>query len=308
MDLALITMQQVAVLFIMMGIGFVSLKCKVIKIEWKQAFSNLLLYLVTPCLIINSYLAEYDPEIIKDLFKTFVLAIVFMATGIIVANIFCVFIKGKNKDILTFACSYSNAAYMGFPLIQALFGTQGLLYASAFFTVFNILLWTYGYSIVSGNKGIKKILKSIFTQPAIISVGIGLIIYLGRIPVPTVISSSISTVSAINTPLSMIITGMIMASTNLIVLAKNIRLYYVILVRMFVVPAICFVFMYFFKLNSTYAAIAFILEACPTAAITPVFAVQYGHDEELAAGAVVTTTVLSIIFLPLWAYAITTFI
>lgn len=308
MELAVITMQQVAVLFILMFIGFVSVKAGFIKIEWKQAFSNLLLYVVNPCLVINSYLAEYDPEIMKDLIKTFALAAIFMVVGFVISHICCCFIKGENKSITKFACSFSNAAYMGFPLIQALFGSEGLIFASAFFTVFNIFIWTYGYSVVSSDKGVGKIIKSIVTQPSIIAVVIGLIIYIGRVPVPVLIAQPMSNVAAINTPLSMIITGMIIATTSFSSLVKTTRLYFVFFVRMLLVPLVCFLIMYIFGLDSRYASIAFLLEACPTAAITPVFAVLFGHDEKIAAGAVVTTTLLSIIFLPMWAYIITTFI
>lgn len=307
MDLALITMQQVAVLFVLMFVGFIGVKAKVIKADWKNAFSALLINLVNPLLIINSYLSDYNPDIIVDLAVTFVLAAVFMVIGIIISLLLGQFIKSKNKNIIIFATSFSNAVYMGFPLIEALFGAEGLLFASAFSTVFNIILWTFGYGLVSGSKGIKTAVKKIVTNPSMIAVAVGMIIYFAQVPIPKLIAQPIGNMAAINTPLSMIITGMVIASTNVFVLLKKLGLYYVVVLRMIIIPAICFAIMFIFKLNSTYAVIAFLLEACPTAAITTVFAVQFNHDEEIAAGAVVITTVLSIIFLPLWAYA-TTFI
>lgn len=82
--------------------------------------------------------------------------------------------KEKNTPILRFACIFSNAAYMGFPLIQALFGAEGLLYASAYVTVFNILLWTVGYAMVSGKVRPGEVLHSILTTPVLWSVLLGL--------------------------------------------------------------------------------------------------------------------------------------
>ena len=88
--------------------------------------------------------------------------------------------KEKNTPILRFACIFSNAAYMGFPLIQALFGAEGLLYASAYVTVFNILLWTVGYAMVSGKVRPGEVLHSILTTPVLWSVLLGL----DPVPVP----------------------------------------------------------------------------------------------------------------------------
>lgn len=95
--------------------------------------------------------------------------------------------KEKNTPILRFACIFSNAAYMGFPLIQALFGAEGLLYASAYVTVFNILLWTVGYAMVNGKVRPGEVLHSILTTPVLWSVLLGLILYLCRVNVPELI-------------------------------------------------------------------------------------------------------------------------
>lgn len=305
MDLALITMKQVAVLFILIFSGFLCVKINVLKLEWKQAFSNLLLYLITPCLVINSYITDYDPSILTELIKTFGWSFVFLMIGIVITMLLSFKIKDANKGIIQFACSFSNAAYMGFPLIGALFGNIGLLYASAFFTVFNILLWTFGYTIVSGELGFRQIIKNIFTQPVIIAVAVGLVIYLGRIPIPSVISLSISNIASMNTPISMIITGMIISDTRILSLLKNKKLLFIIVVRMLLIPAACFLVFKVMRINSLYGKIVLLLEACPVAAITSVFAVKFNYDDQLAAGAVVITTFISIITLPLWSLAIT---
>lgn len=305
MDLALITMKQVAVLFILIFSGFLCVKINVLKLEWKQVFSNLLLYLITPCLVINSYITDYDPSILTELIKTFGWSFVFLMIGIVITMLLSFKIKDANKGIIQFACSFSNAAYMGFPLIGALFGNIGLLYASAFFTVFNILLWTFGYTIVSGELGFRQIIKNIFTQPVIIAVAVGLVIYLGRIPIPSVISLSISNIASMNTPISMIITGMIISDTRILSLLKNKKLLFIIVVRMLLIPAACFLVFKVMGINSLYGKIVLLLEACPVAAITSVFAVKFNYDDQLAAGAVVITTFISIITLPLWSLAIT---
>ena len=82
--------------------------------------------------------------------------------------------KDSRTPIFRFACIFSNAAYMGFPLISALFGSEGLLYASAYVTVFNILLWTMGYGFVSGSSDPKEVLHSLLHTPVLYAMVIGL--------------------------------------------------------------------------------------------------------------------------------------
>lgn len=306
MELALITAQQVAVLFILIFSGFICVKIGVIKMEGKKAFSDLLLYLVTPAMVINSYMTEFDINVLANLLETLKLGTILLLAGIAVTMLLSIRIKDGNCPIMRFACMFSNAAYMGFPLIQALFGQEGLLYTSVFFTAFNILLWTIGYGIVSKKVHIKEILRSILTTPVIISVVIGLFIYLGRIPVPNIIKQPISYIAGINTPLSMIITGMIIAGCDVKKLLRNRLLIFIIAVRMFVIPALCLGLFMLFNVHGMIASIVLLLESCPSAAITTVFAVQFKYDEDLAAGAVVITTLLSIITLPLCAYLATT--
>lgn len=192
MTLALITAKQVIVLFILIFSGFICVKTGAVKIEGRKAFSDLLVYFVVPCMIINSYLTEFDDNIFKNILYALGLSILLLVVGFAITFLLSFKLKGDNVPIVRFGCMFSNAAYMGFPLIQALFGSEGLIYASAFVTAFNIFLWTLGYSIVSRTFDLKAIVKKIFTTPAIISVFIGLLIFIAGIPLPDIISQPIS--------------------------------------------------------------------------------------------------------------------
>ena len=213
--------------------------------------------------------------------------------------------KEKNTPILRFACIFSNAAYMGFPLIQALFGAEGLLYASAYVTVFNILLWTVGYAMVSGKVRPGEVLHSILTTPVLWSVLLGLTLSLFRVNVPELIRQPLQLVGNMNTPLSMIITGMLIAGSKPEKLLGNREIYRIILIRMLFIPLVSFLLFRLLSVQGMVAEVVLLLEACPCAAITTMFAIQFHHDEELAAGAVVFSTLSSILTLPLYALLLT---
>lgn len=300
MDLAIITSQQVLILFILIAAGYICGKTGAIKIDDKKALSNVLIYLVVPAMVISSYMREFDSSSFKNLLNAFCLSFIMIMLGLIVTLVFTCKMKSKDKNILRFACIFSNAAYMGFPLINAMFGDEGILYASAFLTVYNILLWTVGYGMVTEKMHLAEITHSILTCPVIIAVALGLIIYLGRINIPTVISSPISSLGDMNTPISMVITGLTIAGSNLGTLIRNKNLFVVIALRMFAIPIICFGILYLSDIRGIVPMVIVILEACPSAAITTMFAIQFNHNEDLAAGSVVFTTLLSILTLPLY--------
>lgn len=305
MDLALITAQQVVVLFLLIFAGAVAAKTGVLRPEGKQALSNLLLYLVVPAMVINSYIMDFSEEILRNLLAAFGLSVLAIFIGTVITLVLTMRNKGSRAPIFQFACIFSNAAYMGFPLISALFGSEGLLYASAYVTVFNILLWTFGYGLVSGSSNPREVVHSLVRTPVLYAMIIGLAVYLLQIPIPELIVQPIQLLGNMNTPLSMLITGMLIASGNLRSIVCDKHIWKLAAVRMLLIPVVCLAVFVLAGFSGMAAQVVVLLECCPAASITSVFAVQFGHDEHFAAGSVVLTTLLSILTLPLYALLLT---
>ena len=305
MELALITAQQVIILFLLIGCGFVAVKTGVLKQEGKQTLSNLLLYLVVPAMIVHSYMMEFSEEILHNLLAAFGMSVLAILIGTAITLLLTARRKDRRAPIFRFACVFSNAAYMGFPLISALFGAEGLLYASAYVTVFNILLWTMGYGMVSGSSNPKEVARSLLHTPVLYAMVVGLAVYLLQIPVPNLIAQPIDLLSGMNTPLSMLITGMLIAAGDLKSIVCDQHIWKLAALRMVLIPAVCVAVFALLGFHGMSAQVVLLLECCPAAAITSVFAVQFGHEERFAAGSVVLTTLLSIVTLPLCALILT---
>lgn len=305
MELALITAQQVIILFLLIGCGFVAVKTGVLKQEGKQTLSNLLLYLVVPAMIVHSYMMEFSEEILHNLLAAFEMSVLAILIGTAITLLLTARRKDRRAPIFRFACVFSNAAYMGFPLISALFGAEGLLYASAYVTVFNILLWTMGYGMVSGSSNPKEVARSLLHTPVLYAMVVGLAVYLLQIPVPNLIAQPIDLLSGMNTPLSMLITGMLIAAGDLKSIVCDRHIWKLAALRMVLIPAVCVAVFALLGFHGMSAQVVLLLECCPAAAITSVFAVQFGHEERFAAGSVVLTTLLSIVTLPLCALILT---
>lgn len=307
MQLAMITAQQVAVLFLLIFTGAAATKAGILRSEGKQTLSGLLVNVVVPAMILNSYQMEFSMEILRNLLAAFGLSVLAILLGTGVTVLLTARRKDSRASIFRFACIFSNAAYMGFPLISALFGAEGLLYASAYVTVFNLLLWTLGYGLVSGKASARELGRSLLHTPVLYAMVIGLTIYLLQLPLPSLIVQPLQLLGGMNTPLSMLITGMLIGSGNLRTILADRQIWQLAGVRMLLIPAVCMALFALLGLLhfGTVSQVVVLLECCPAAAITSVFAVQFGHDEGFAAGSVVLTTLLSILTLPLCALVLT---
>lgn len=300
-SLVSITAQQVLVMFLLILVGYLAVRAQILGAEARRSFSTLLVNIVVPAMIVDSYLIPFDPDILANLVRTALVSTGALLIGLGIALLATRRMQSPDRPILRFAITFSNAGYMGFPLIEALFGAEGLLYASIFNTFFNILIWTAGIALLDpGAKGANPV-RELVKKPALLAVALGLVLYLGRVPVPDLIAQPIGLLGGMNTPLSMLITGIIIATSDLKAVIRRGALWQTILLRMLAVPAAAVLLCLATGTGGMVGAVIILLEACPCAAITSVFAVQYRYDEQLAAGAVVVSTLLSIAALPLFA-------
>ena len=302
MELALVTLQQVGILFVLIVIGFICGKTGVVTSEGKKILSNFLIKAIVPAMIVNAYLnMEFNPQVLTNLLQAFGLSAGSILFAMLVSWLILRKIKTPNKKVLWFAFSYSNAAYMGFPLVKGLFGDEGMLYASVFATVFNIIIWSAGYAVMSGETDGKKLFKTVVKSPVTCSVVVGLLLYLCRIPVPEIIKAPIRMMGEATTPISMIIIGVMIAESRLKSILANKEIWLTVAVRLVLIPTLTFGIYYLFGIGGMVGSVILIQAASPTAATTSVLATQFNHDEAIGAGTVVITTICSIVTLTVFA-------
>lgn len=309
MELARISSIQVITLFVMIFLGFLLTKVGLIKLDAKGTLTNILVYLVVPAMIINSYITTtFDDSIVVNLLWCFLLSFLAIALCAVFIMIVTHFWKTEQKNILRFAMVFSNAAYMGFPLIEALFSSTSMIYASSFLTVFNVGLWTFGYGLVSGSFAPKKIAISILKTPVIYALILGLILFFCKVEVPSYVQSPLALIGNMNTPLSMFIIGMVMTQLHFKKVIKNLYMWLTVGIKLLICPFLTLALLYLFKytmgMDSLMLQTIFVLMACPCVSITSVFAIQFHYDEELAVSCVVISTLLSLVTLPLFTLLI----
>lgn len=289
---------QVVTLFLLMAFGVAGGKSGLINENGSKVMSNISLYFVTPCLIINSFNIDYDPAKLKGLLICLLASFLIHAVTILAVELIFKGNKQKRTSVLRFACVFSNAAYMGIPLQQAVLGEDGVFYGSVYVAMFNITLWTYG--VVCSTGDIKAISgKKLILNPGIIGVIIGLLLFILPVELPTVAGTVLSNMAALNTPLAMMIIGFYLAQSNLLAAFRDKAVYAVSFIRLIAVPLAALGVLYICGVKGPVFVSLVTAASAPVAAATSIFATRFDNDIDLSVNLVTFTTILSIITMPL---------
>ena len=317
MSISGILFEQTIVIFIIIIIGAICYKTKLIDDATNSKLSNILLMLVNPLLIFMSYQRELSKDLLGGLLISFLLAI---ATHIIAISISYIFIRRKRRKIVIedgirikkyvenedasverLSSSYANMGFFGLPLVYSIFGSEGVFYVTASVTVFNILMWTHGVIMMSGSKDLKlkDILRKLIT-PTIIAIFLGLIFFILQIRLPSVLHQSLSYVANINTPFAMLIAGVTIGKTNIIKLfTSNLRMYYSVFLKLILIPLIAVLIYVWLPIDEMVKMVAIIMAATPTSTIGTLFTIKYNKNSVLAAQIFAVTTLLCVFTIPI---------
>lgn len=311
-----ILIEQIIVIFIIILIGVICYKTKLIDDVTNSKLSNILLMLINPVLIFVSYQREFSADLLEGLLISFLLAII---THIVAITISYILVRKKKRrtvmvdgirikkwidnedvEVERLSSSYANMGFMGIPLVYGIFGSEGVFYVTASVTVFNIFMWTHGVIMMSGSKNLKfkEIIKKL-TTPTIIAIILGLVFFILQIRVPDVVYQSFSYIGDINTPFAMLIAGVTIGKTNIIQLfTKNLRMYYSVFLKLLLIPFVLVLLYIWLPIDETVKMIAIILGATPTSTIGTLFTIKYNKNSVLAAQIFTVTTLLCVITIP----------
>lgn len=299
--------QQVLVLFILIAVGFGCGKKGVITEHASKKMTDIVLYVVTPCVMIAAFQREFSFELLGKVFIAAITATVIMAASILLARLV---IRDKNearKKVLQFSVIFSNCGFMSLPLQKALLGDDGWFFGSIFVAIFNVFCWTYGLADMSGD--IKQLsIKKLALNPGIIGVLAAVILFAAKIKLPVFIIEPVTHLANLNTPIPMLIIGFYLSRADFKKAFTDKGTYLAMLLRLAVIPVAAALAMALLHLDAKMTIAFTIACSAPTAATTTMFAAKFDRDVELSVSAVTASTLLSIITMPLvvsLAYALT---
>jgi predicted permease len=299
MTIALAALYQIGIMFFLILVGILCYKIKLIDQEMNRKLSDLVLMLVNPLLIFITYQRKFEAELLQGLLISLGLALFTHFFGIIIGYI--ILRGGKHKSELVierFAVVYSNCGFIGIPLVNGLFGSEGVFYLTAYMTIFNLLVWTHGVIIMTGRTDMKSICKTLLS-PTVIATISGFIFFILRIMLPDILLDSLTYISNMNTPLAMLVAGITIAQTDVRRWIGKLRIYYVSFFKLIFIPVAMLLLFQFLPLPKIVILTSVLAAACPTAATVNLFSIRFEKNYLYASEIFAVTTILSMVTIPL---------
>lgn len=299
---------QVGILFLLMAVGFVCNKTKILGEKSVKGIVEVLMLIVTPCVVVQAFQRPYEVHLLQGLGWALGIAVLAHALGMVASACFRMSDAGR-RSVLRFATTFSNAGFMGLPLEQALLGSDGVFFGAVYVSMFNVVCWSWGLVTMGGS--LKEIrTRTLFLNPGTIGIACGLPFFLFSLKLPFVLNEPVRMLSDLNTPLAMIVIGYYLAEAHFGTVLRCGAAYASAFLRLVVIPALVLGVVWLCRPPDATMAVALVTaSSAPVAALTTVFAAKYNRDVSLSVGLVAGTTLLSILTMPplvglaLWLFA-----
>lgn len=296
----MLLLQQMMVLFIIMLLGYFCFKKGYLSKEASKAISFIVVNIANPALILSGSINNSGEISGNDLLITIILAGVVYFLLIIFAFIVPIILRVPQEKIGVYRVMliFSNIGFMGFPVIQAMYGSDALLFGSIFLFPYNILIYTYGISVLKKNKEDKEQAWKKILNIGTIFCLISIVIYFLKPSIPVFIRTTTTNLSNLTAPLSMLVIGGSLAQMELKKLFINKRLLLFSIIKLIIIPLIGILILKQFIDNPILIGVCFVMLATPVGSMTAMLATQYEGDSELASSGVALTTILSVVTMP----------
>lgn len=258
-----------------------------------------------PCLIIVSMNKPFDPAETRGLITLMLLSLGLTAAFFALGQIGYLAVgRGASGRLLRFGTAFCNYTYFGMPVMETLFGAEGLFLYSIFTVPIRLVIYFFARLNFSGETGVKNLkdLLRLAVTPPTLAVAVGLTLYLLNIQLPEVLYKTMDSVGDTSSPLGMILVGMNLSHIRFKDIFRFPKAFITVGLRSFAAPIIALTALYFTNLDTMYIKMSVIYASLPVAAITTSYIINYEKDDNAAhesAVAVLVSTLLSIITLPL---------
>jgi len=304
----------VATLFVVMAVGFVCRKLGIIDDVASKKLSRLILTVGQPALLINSLAsAEYSERTLKTAGIMTILGLVFHIVLAILAYFLAIPTKSNidERKLTEFSLIFANCAFIGFPIFEALLGAEGKFMASFLIISFNVLIWTWGLAIMARERSdIKMTWKKVVFNFGTVPCAIGFIFFMLKSPaigfeLPSFISQAMQYLQNLCTPISLLVTGALIATQSPKKIFCSWKLYYFNVIKLIALPVIiCLISKLIITVfnipgGEIYAIFFTAAAALPTASSATMMAETYGLDSGYSSLQVGTSSLLSVLTLPL---------
>lgn len=299
MEIFTVTLNQIILMFAFILIGYILRKSGKLPSSASNILSTILVNVCLAAMVFSTCYQQVTVENITKSGKAIAIGIVMMFVSYAMAMLFAkLFTKDSfERNVYKYAYTAPNLGYLGYPLVQAVFGDEALMLYMMFSLPLNVFIYTKGMSLLCPMK--KTGAKQALLQPTILGMIIGTIIGLCGIKLPGVVENIASTASGCMAPVAMMIAGCVMAEKPLRTLVSDWKVYVSTFVRLVVMPMLALFVLMLFNVDPKIVLVAAVLWAMPFGMNTVVFPEAFGGDGRKGAQLSFVSHAMSIITIPI---------
>ena len=304
---------QVGILFALMAVGAICRRTRLVDGPAVKGIVNLLIIVVTPCLIVDVFQRPFEPSMLRSFLLGFAISFAAHIALIAIARLTA---RGdaKSLPVLRLATVFSNAGFMGIPLEYAILGPKGVFYGIVYVATFNLFIWSWGLVQMrdgekngergTGNGERKRVawrdVRPMVLNPGTFGLVLGLPLFLFSVTLPSIVKTPVHLLSELNTPLAMVVIGFYLAGADFRRVIRTPAAYVSTFVRLVAFPLLMIGALWFLRgyVDRMMSLAIVIASSAPVAAMVTMFASKYERDVDLSVGLVSGTTLLSIATMP----------
>lgn len=295
---------QMAMLFLIIAAGYAAKKAGWMTKDTDKSLSKLVLSVPLPAMILAATLdAEAPTPLLQLGVGTFFILVCYVIMAIAAFTLaFVLRIHQGNRGVFRFMMLFGNVGFIGYPVCNALFGAESLIYVSIFQIPFNVLCFTIGiWFLAQDNDAGVKVKLSIknLLSPCLISCFATIILTMLGVHSVPVLGGAMNTLGSMTTPASLLIIGSSLANLPLRELSGGPKLWALSFSRLIIVPALIWFVMHFFVSDPILLGTMVVLCGMPVATNGTMLCYEYGGNAKTMAQGTFVTTVFSLVTIPI---------
>ncbi len=298
---------KLVTLFIYVIVGYAVSKRRMISEAFSNGISRFLLVVTLPCLVLTTFEADYTPDRLMKAGEVYLISLVIFGLSILIGYLTAwIFrISKASKSVWIYAVTFPNHAFMGWAVMDAVFGGEAVFYATFANLAFCTYAYTYGIWLMQSTgtdagQNVHHSIKEYIFTPVNAAVVVGLIMFIFQLRFPAPVDNAVQGLSSLTTPMAMFYVGTILTKSSVKDVLSDWRTYVCSLVRLVLIPFLVLVIARPFVHDPIIYGVLVIGHAMPAAGFCAIFAGEYGNDVVLASKFIFTTTLLCIITIPIF--------
>ena len=304
--------------------GFYLRRKGVFKDGTEKILTDVILSASLPALAFNAFMQDINKTSLMQGINLLIWGFAIYIILIFITKLIYIKYNGDKKVVLEILTTFGSTTFFGIPIISAVYGATGVMYASIFNIAYRVFLYSYAYIKMSGIKADKNNIKQMFLNSIVLATFLGMFIWVFQDSLPQItigeksyaflridktafwLFKPMTYLAALSSPLAWLAIGAKLADISLVEAISSRDSWIYSFIKVLVVPFINLIALYILTVTNilpiSFVGLAsvIIMMATPTATVAAAYAIKFDKESVLTSNCSLLSTIFSVICMPLW--------